>query len=47
MEESRGTCKYMVSISWSVWRGGLTSVELPTLFINTIDSEFVVEDDVR
>jgi len=46
MEESARTCKYMVSIPWSVWQGGLTSVELPTFFINIVDGEFVVEDDV-
>jgi len=37
----------MVSIPWSVWRGGLTSVELPTFLVNIVDSEFVIEDDVR
>ena len=46
MEESARTCKYMVSIPWSAWRVGLTSVELPTFFIDIVNSEFVVEDDV-
>jgi hypothetical protein len=42
-----GSSKSMLSIPRSVWRGGLTSVELPTFLINIIDGKFVVEDDVR
>jgi hypothetical protein len=37
----------MLSIPWSIWRGGLTSVELSTFLVDVIDGKFVIEDDVR
>jgi len=37
----------MLSVPWSDWGGGLTSVKLPAFLVNIIDGEFVIEDDVR